>query len=1023
MAGKYIFRWSVAGLVIAGTAMLFFIGMSRLRFETNIMDALPQSDPVLADARYILQHHPMLERVVIDVGLERPDPALLTECAKRAEAELVKSRLFKQVGLDRMQSLMPGLIAYSVANLPVLFSQAELEAAVAPLLTAEKIRENLAATLSGLGGLEGIGQAELIARDPLGLRNLVLARLRFLAPVQDARFENGLLVSADGRHCLLLAEPASAGTDTEFARRITSCIAATAASLDRQFGSSNRITLTPIGSYRAALDNEENAKRNVKNAVLFSTVAVALLLLGAFPRPLIGLLALLPACAGTMLAFFVYSLFHRSVTLLAVGFGGAIVSFTVDYGIAYLLFLDRPRETRGLEASRQVWSLGLLAMLTTAVGFAALSLSGFPALAEIGQFSALGVVFTYIFVHAVFPFIFKIMPAAAHEPYLPLQAAVNRLASSRPAGKAAVAFAFAGLMLFFARPDFHSDLSSLNAVTRETLAAEQLIKEVWGDISGSVQLIIEAGSREELRERADRLSTLLQQETIRGGLRAGLLPSAIMPGSEAARKHAAAWQRFWSPARAAATERALADASGALGFSADAFAPFVAMLRSSDAVCGDMPEEVSKIFGVGPYAEKKIWQQVLTLKPGPYYDRENFYRQIASHAGARMFDATLFSDRFAGVLLSAFLRMCIIVGIVTVMVAFLYFVDWQLTLLALAPTVFALICTLGTLNIMGQPLGIPVLMVTVVVIGMGTDYALYLIRAWQRYGDEQDSSMGLIRLSVFLSFATTLLGFGVLAVCDNPMLKSAGLGLALGIGYSFIGAVTIVPPVLRKMFAPVQALHKTLEPGSRRHLQRVLLHYRHMEAYPRLFARFKILLDPMFPKLADFLCAPRIIIDIGTGYGVPAAWLLELFPEAHVFGIEPDADRAHTAARVFGKRGRVQAGRAPDMPDIPEPADCALMLDMLHYLDDAEARETLIRLGEKLLPGAALIVRVTIPSHERAPVQRFIETTRLKVLGIVSFFRTAQQVRQLISGAGFSITGEELAAPGREEIWFIAQKM
>ena len=45
------------------------------------------------------------------------------------------------------------------------------------------------------------------------------------------------------------------------------------------------------------------------------------------------------------------------------------------------------------------------------------------------------------------------------------------------------------------------------------------------------------------------------------------------------------------------------------------------------------------------------------------------------------------------------------------------------------------------------------------------------------------------------------------------------------------------------------------------------------------------------------------------------------------------------------------------------------------------------------------------------------------MLGIVSFFRTAQQVRALISDAGFSITGEEhLPRPGREEIWFIAQK-
>ena len=194
-----------------------------------------------------------------------------------------------------------------------------------------------------------------------------------------------------------------------------------------------------------------------------------------------------------------------------------------------------------------------------------------------------------------------------------------------------------------------------------------------------------------------------------------------------------------------------------------------------------------------------------------------------------------------------------------------------------------------------------------------------------------------------------------------------------------------------------------------------------MEAYPRFFARFKVLCDPMFPRLADFLHAPRTVIDIGTGYGVPAVWLLELFPGARLFGIEPDGARARIASRVIGSRGSVQVGRAPDIPAVPEPADAALLLDMLHYLTDDEARLTLVRLREKLHPGASLIVRVTIPSHERASVQRFIETTRLKVLGIVSFFRTAQQVRALISGAGFSITCEEPTAPGREEIWFIAR--
>ena len=518
-----------------------------------MLATLPQHDPVLADARYVLMHNPAMEKIVIDISIDRQEVPLLTECAAFVETRLRGSGLFKQVGLEHMTKLMPGFLQYAAAGLPVLFSQAELEAAVAPMLTAEKIRENLAAALSGLGGLEGIGQAELMARDPLNLRNLVLARMARLIPAKNVRFVKGQLMSSDGRHLLIIAEPAGPCTDTAFARKLDAVMQQTAGEVAARYGAANTVTLTPVGSYRTSLDNEENAKRNVQRATLFSTVAVALLLLGAFPRPLIGLLALLPACAGTMFAVFVYSLFNRSISLLAVGFGGAIVSFTVDYGIAYLLFLDRRHETKGFEASREVWSLGLIAMLTTAVSFAALSLSGFQALAEIGLFSALGVVFTYIFVHAIFPLVFANMPAAGREPFVPLQAFVNRIASSHNSWKAAAALAFGIVMLFFARPDFHIDLTALNAASPQTLAAEKRVQHVWGDVSGSMQLMLEAGSRDELARRGDRLSRMLEREIAAGAVQPCFLPSSLLPGAEARRENFAAWQRFWSTERIAAS--------------------------------------------------------------------------------------------------------------------------------------------------------------------------------------------------------------------------------------------------------------------------------------------------------------------------------------------------------------------------------------------------------------------------------------------------------------------------------------
>jgi len=1019
---RFSLRWSLALLIILAVTGLFSIGVSRLQFSTDMLAALPHNDPVLADACYVLMHNPALEKIVIDISLEQEDAALLTDCAAFVEARLRESGLFRQVGLEHMTQLMPAFVQYAASSLPVLFTEQELNEKVAPLLSVEKVREALAAHLAGLSSLEGIGQAGLMAGDPLSLRNFVLGRMASLIPVKNVQFEKGRLLSRDRRHGLIIAEPAGPGTDTAFARRLAALMQQTASGVAARYGAANPVTLTPVGSYRTSLDNEENAKRTVERATIFSTVAVALLLLCAFPRPLIGLLALLPAFAGTMFAVFIYSLFSTSISLLAVGFGGAIVSFTVDYGIAYLLFLDRRHETKGFQASREVWSLGLIAMLTTAVSFAALSLSGFPALAEIGLFSALGVVFTYIFVHVIFPLVFPRMPAACRGPFVPLQAFVNRIASSQSSWKAVVALAFCAVMLFFARPEFHIDPTSLNAASPQTRAAEKLVQEVWGDVSGSMQLMIEADTRDGLARRSDLVSRMLQTEIAGGAIQPCFLPSTLAPGAAAARDNFNAWQRFWTGERIAALENDVRTGSAELGFAPDAFAPWFALLRSPAQPKSSLPSELCPLLGIAKDQSSSTWRQVLTLAPGPSYTPDDFYSRMSAGGAARLFDPALFTTRLGSVLLSGFLKMAAIVGLVTLLVAFFYFMDWQLTLLGMAPTVFALICTLGTLKLMGQPLGIPTLMVAVVVIGMGTDYALYLIRAYQRYFDEDNASLGLIRLSVFLSFATTFLGFGVLAVCDNPMLKSAGLGLALGIGYSFIGAAALVPPVVKRLFALAPFAGGAVQAGSRQHFQIFFSRYRHIEAYPRFFARFKVKCDPMFPRLADFLRTPCTIIDIGTGYGVPAVWLLALFPDLKIYGIEPDAGRARFAGRAMASRGSVQVGRAPDIPEVVKPADAALLLDMLHYISDDEVRLALSRLREALRPGAALIVRVTIPLYKRAPVLRFVETTRLKILHIASYFRTAQQIRALIEGAGFAITSEEPTARGSEVIWFIAER-
>ena len=115
------------------------------------------------------------------------------------------------------------------------------------------------------------------------------------------------------------------------------------------------------------------------------------------------------------------------------GFGGAIISIAVDQGIAYLLFLDRPTESFGKEAAREVWAVGLLAELTTVGAFGALMLSDFPVFQQLGLFSALGSCFAFLFVHTIFPLIFPSLPAS-RERRLPLPRVADRLFPLVPPG-------------------------------------------------------------------------------------------------------------------------------------------------------------------------------------------------------------------------------------------------------------------------------------------------------------------------------------------------------------------------------------------------------------------------------------------------------------------------------------------------------------------------------------------------------------------------------------------------------------
>ncbi len=998
------------GVVLLVAVILFAIGFARITIDTDIVESLPTGDPVIADAIYIFKNHPVKDRIAIDIGIDDQDPDRLVAIARQVEQSLKRSGLFAQVGLDDTRDAIAELVYHIADHLPRLFTAADLEENVRPRLSPENIRREMEQAVNALYGMDGIGQAALISKDPLGLRNPLLASLSRLMPATTGRIHRGRLISADGKHSLVLATPRHSGTDTRYAARITTLMENIAADLKT---AGHRVRLTPVGAYRAALDNETIIRRDVGRALIGATIGIALLLLLAFSRPLIGLMALVPALAGTILAFFVFALINDHISIMVLGFGGAIISITVDHGIAYLLFVDSAGEITGEGASREIRAIGLLAALTSVGAFAMLGISGFPVFQQLGLFTALGIGFSFLFVHTVFPRIFPGRPGRAPVKPRILNRLVDRCASfGKPAAIGAILLA--GVMPFCFNLQFNTNLSAMNSMSRATLEADTLMQKVWGNIFSQVHLLVEAKNLGELQQKNDRLLSLLETEEAAGRSTGGFTASRFFPGPERAGDNLTAWKQFWNPERTAAVRVAIAAEGARLGFTGRAFDPFFHTLRpTAGEAPAPIPPGLYPLLGISVNTDGTQYRQVTGMRPLADYAGDRMYARLGTFV--KIFDPTLFSERLGKLLSDTFVKMLLIIGISVIILLLIFLADPGLTVLALLPLLFSFNCTLGTLGLLGRPLDIPALMLAIIIFGMGVDYSLFMVRAYQRYQDFRHALFGLTRMAIFMAAVSTLIGFAVICGAEHNTLKSAGIVSFLGIGYCLVGAFLILPPFLEKRYEAVPETGLLLDPVNR---------YRNMEPYPRMFARFKLKYDPMFIELGNLLPAGGGIlnvIDIGCGYGVPGGWLLSRYPTATIYGIEPVPDRVRVAAMALGKQGRITRGSAPQIPDLPGTADLAVMLDMNHFLDDAAFDLTLARLREKLSPDGCLILRAVIPPTRSRPWSWWFENLKMKLNKTPAFYRSIDQTTARLTAAGFEIQKQSTSGPHGELHWFIAK--
>jgi predicted RND superfamily exporter protein len=132
-----------------------------------------------------------------------------------------------------------------------------------------------------------------------------------------------------------------------------------------------------------------------------------------------------------------------------------------------------------------------------------------------------------------------------------------------------------------------------------------------------------------------------------------------------------------------------------------------------------------------------------------------------------------------------------------VLIVYLTFRKWRITLLVLMPIVFAIVVTFGLLRLMGHSFNFMSVTAIPLIIGIGIDNGIHLVR---RYLETAPNSiLDVAKASgaaLIQSNLTTIIGFGALLAATFPPLAEMGLVTSLGVALTLAGGLWIIPAVI-----------------------------------------------------------------------------------------------------------------------------------------------------------------------------------------------------------------------------------
>jgi predicted exporter len=519
-------------------------------------------------------------------------------------------------------------------------------------------------------------------------------------------------------------------------------------------------------------------------AIAGSVVIVALLLVAFGSLRALGT-AVLPVATGVLAGIAAVSLGFGQVHGVTLGFGTTLIGEAVDYAIYYLIQARAGRlrgdEVRGDGADHWLatsWPTVRLGLLTSLCGFAALVFSGFPGLAQLGVFSIAGLVAAAFSTRYVFPLL---SPDGA--PGLGLRRQLGRVAGAAahwlPRARTVLLLLALGAAIALAvlPSAWRGDLASLSPVGAAKLKLDaELRADVGASDAGTLVALSapdEAGALAIAEAAGARLDKLVEAGGIDGyESPARLLPS---PATQAARRAALPDAATLEARLATATEQGPLAASRLAAFVADVQRARTQPLVDRAALAATPLRQAIDALLV-PGVDGRPWRVFLNLQAGARpIDAAQVRTALAGIAGARVVHIKAELDALYARYLNQAMWQAIAGALAVCALLALHLRSARRLLKVVEPIAASVVLVLAALTAGGAALGILHLVGLLLVVAIGSNYALFFDHLRETGAADAD-----MLASLALANLTTVCSFGLLALSSIPALYAIGEVVAPG---------------------------------------------------------------------------------------------------------------------------------------------------------------------------------------------------------------------------------------------------